>query len=1002
MNEIIAIFILISFFSISAAAELPTIWDETLAPPVPYIWNAHNFDGFYYDFKEDFGKEQLQILQPNLGTGQRIIGIDKIKYSTQVETKRLKVVEEAFNNNVTAAAAAGLEKTRTGQGFENGNYFQEGWFGQKYISLNGKANKLARLVMEHGKSPDDKKTLTVGETWNIGDGWELTLQAIDARVSPRMAWIILSKNGVKKDERFVSEKQVYTYLEQSIAGETSVPLFVTYIESIFASENIDMIQLRYTWAISDSITMIKTGDKYGIFEVVTIDPANRRLELSNTNSTINLLPNSTVNLMGSLKFKVDDRYDVLRFYPKIDYNITTASPLDVSAGGRYLGIVNTAIHFSGSANGGSFPYTFSWDFGDGTTSNLQNPVHSYSSTGLYNVELNVQDGSGAIKTANAGVDIINATQDTYWQLDDEYAINIVSIDARTMPRQVWLILSKNNRIIDNAVVSNGNTYSYYNENNMKIIEFNISEIFIGKNGNFIKLADINLYSESNGLQLMSRGKYIFKSANITGIDWQLNDGYVLRMTDLDDKTGPRQVWFELLQNNIVIDDAIISKGKTYLYNSTTNKKIFEFEVEGIFNGSSGYLVKLSNITKYSENSEIPFINTGTYSYRSENITGIDWPLHEGYALRMMDIDTKTMPRQVWIELLKNDIIIDDAILSWGQTYLHNNSGNMKILGFTVDEIFAMDSGNLVKLSSVNQYSAIDGIQLMDNGIHLYKSANTAGIDMLLNEGYALRMMYVDARTQPRQVWLELLENNTVIDDAVLWAGENYLYKNPSNIKILELNVDTIFAGKQVDLVKLTNINQYSVTNGIGLINNATNLYKTVDINGINWQLNEGYMLRMMQVDAKVEPRQVWIEMVKNNIILDETIFSSGQTYLYKNPSNMKILEFKVDSIFAGYPGDFVQLTNVSQYSGSDGHKLMNELSHIIGENVSFVPAPTPVATPTPTQTPSSSPDENLVSRYAGSDGIMQKSEAVQAVMDYFNGLITRQEAIAVLMAYFSG
>jgi hypothetical protein len=46
-------------------------------------------------------------------------------------------------------------------------------------------------------------------------------------------------------------------------------------------------------------------------------------------------------------------------------------------------------------------------------------------------------------------------------------------------------------------------------------------------------------------------------------------------------------------------------------------------------------------------------------------------------------------------------------------------------------------------------------------------------------------------------------------------------------------------------------------------------------------------------------------------------------------------------------------------------------------------------------------DGNIVSRYSGSDGIVQRSEAVQAVVDYFNGLITRQEAIDVVMAYFA-
>jgi hypothetical protein len=34
--------------------------------------------------------------------------------------------------------------------------------------------------------------------------------------------------------------------------------------------------------------------------------------------------------------------------------------------------------------------------------------------------------------------------------------------------------------------------------------------------------------------------------------------------------------------------------------------------------------------------------------------------------------------------------------------------------------------------------------------------------------------------------------------------------------------------------------------------------------------------------------------------------------------------------------------------------------------------------------------------------IVQKSEAVQAVIDYFNRVIAKQEAISVVMAYFNG
>lgn len=43
-----------------------------------------------------------------------------------------------------------------------------------------------------------------------------------------------------------------------------------------------------------------------------------------------------------------------------------------------------------------------------------------------------------------------------------------------------------------------------------------------------------------------------------------------------------------------------------------------------------------------------------------------------------------------------------------------------------------------------------------------------------------------------------------------------------------------------------------------------------------------------------------------------------------------------------------------------------------------------------------------VSRYAGIDGIVQKDEAIQAVIDYFGGAITRQLAIEVIVRYFGG
>lgn len=52
------------------------------------------------------------------------------------------------------------------------------------------------------------------------------------------------------------------------------------------------------------------------------------------------------------------------------------------------------VYFYGSAERGTPPYTFSWDFGDGSpTSNQQNPVHTYTAVGTYTAVLTVIDSA---------------------------------------------------------------------------------------------------------------------------------------------------------------------------------------------------------------------------------------------------------------------------------------------------------------------------------------------------------------------------------------------------------------------------------------------------------------------------------------------------------------------------------------------------------------------------------------------------------------------------------
>ena len=65
--------------------------------------------------------------------------------------------------------------------------------------------------------------------------------------------------------------------------------------------------------------------------------------------------------------------------------------LEVDAGGPYSGQAAKQVQFSGSAGEGTPPYTYQWDFGDGGTSDSQNPKYTYEKAGTYEVYLLVID-----------------------------------------------------------------------------------------------------------------------------------------------------------------------------------------------------------------------------------------------------------------------------------------------------------------------------------------------------------------------------------------------------------------------------------------------------------------------------------------------------------------------------------------------------------------------------------------------------------------------------------
>ncbi|NJD77353.1 MAG: hypothetical protein FIB08_09705 [Candidatus Methanoperedens sp.] len=283
-------------------------------------WGPQNFAGFYYDATDELGNENLTLI-PTLTSGVpgRTIAENNLIYSTRGDAKQLKVVEERFNGDAAAATAAGLEGFGAGDmSAVAGSYKIVGWQAKKYVALKNKTNRLANLVIEHGQA--ERKTLAAGESWDVGGGWTLTAQSIDARAWPP-ALLTLNKDGIKKDEKVISDAKIYTYVEKSLGDEIGVPVFVTLV-TFPAEEPAEIMQLRYTWAIDTSVTEIKADDQYGVFKVREADVDQIRMS---TDSLLILPQDSIVDLIGGMNFRVVDS-PTLRFYPVVEYETKTDSP----------------------------------------------------------------------------------------------------------------------------------------------------------------------------------------------------------------------------------------------------------------------------------------------------------------------------------------------------------------------------------------------------------------------------------------------------------------------------------------------------------------------------------------------------------------------------------------------------------------------------------------------------------------------------------------------------
>ena len=109
--------------------------------------------------------------------------------------------------------------------------------------------------------------------------------------------------------------------------------------------------------------------------------------------------------------------------------------LSVDAGGPYSGYALEPISFMSTTFGGVLPYTFQWEFGDGNTSDLEHPTHSYARPGEYIATLTLIDGEGNNSSDTANV-TVGTSAPTVRILRPENALYLFNIKLLPLNRPV--------------------------------------------------------------------------------------------------------------------------------------------------------------------------------------------------------------------------------------------------------------------------------------------------------------------------------------------------------------------------------------------------------------------------------------------------------------------------------------------------------------------------------------------------------------------------------------
>ncbi len=358
-------------------------------------------------------------------------------------------------------------------------------------------------------------------------------------------------------------------------------------------------------------------------------------------------------------------------------------------------------------------------------------------------------------------------------LSEGYVLKVKDVDI-TGGKIVLFSLLKDGTEVDTTAIQQGNTYVYTKRvgsvSDLPIIAVRVENVFAGREANAAFLKGIFQLSESfTSINQGNRyGIMEITGASDTGITMVNKNSISLSPNSLNDVMGEIKI--------------IVADNSSVLRFAPTVKKAGTYEVRGTISQSTDT----------------------TFDWNPLNFEGFYYDINE-------DVGSEKL------SLTRSDRSIGENKLIYTTTpqsvsFKYKSFGSYNVIGFMADKYFAGYTINSTGITS-NTISTIGSRQLhkilADDDT---RRAVYAGSTLTLNEGYVLKVKDVDI-TGGKIVLLSLLKDGNEVDTTAIEAGKTYVYSkrvgSVSDLPIIAVHVDTVFAGREANAAFLKGVFQIS-------------------------------------------------------------------------------------------------------------------------------------------------------------------------------------------------